>query len=72
MCHCFKEVTGFSINNYIARKRVDEAKRLLLMSNEPVGRLSELLGFGNPIHFSRLFKQHVGVSPLVYRKHNRE
>lgn len=72
MCHCFKEVTGFSINNYIARRRVEEAKRLLQVSNEPIGRLSEQLGFGNSIHFSRLFKQYVGVSPQMYRKNNRE
>ncbi|MBW4082454.1 AraC family transcriptional regulator [Paenibacillus sp. S150] len=68
MCHCFKEVTGVSINNYITRKRIEEAKKLLRLSDEPVGILSELLGFSNPVHFSRMFKQHAGVSPLMYRK----
>jgi YesN/AraC family two-component response regulator len=70
MCHCFKEITGHTINNYLARKRVEEAKRLLRTTNEPVGQLSDQLGFSNSIHFSRLFKQHVGVSPQGYRKLN--
>ncbi|MEK3789992.1 MULTISPECIES: helix-turn-helix transcriptional regulator [Paenibacillus] len=68
MCHCFKEITGISINNYVTRKRIDEAKKLLLLSDQSVGNMSELLGFSNPIHFSRMFKQYAGVSPQTYRK----
>lgn len=68
MCHCFKEVTGVSINSYIMRKRIDEAKKLLRLTDEPVGTLSERLGFSNPVHFSRMFKQLAGVSPQQYRK----
>ncbi|MFD1957361.1 helix-turn-helix domain-containing protein [Paenibacillus thailandensis] len=68
MCHCFKEITGISINNYVTRKRIDEAKKLLRLSDEPVGILSEHLGFSTPIHFSRMFKQYAGISPLTYRK----
>ncbi|MCP1312477.1 helix-turn-helix domain-containing protein [Paenibacillus tyrfis] len=72
MCHCFKEITGFTINSYLARKRIDEAKKLLRTGDVPVGRLAEQLGFGGAVHFSRLFKQHVGVSPQMYRKMNQE
>nr|WP_248930946.1 AraC family transcriptional regulator [Paenibacillus hamazuiensis] len=72
MCHSFKEVTGISINNYITRKRIDEGKKLLRLSDEPVGLVSELLGFNNPIHFSRMFKQYAGVSPQAYRKLHQE
>lgn len=68
MCHSFKEITGISINNYITRKRIDEAKKLLRLSDESVGFMSELLGFSTPVHFSRMFKQYAGVSPQTYRK----
>ncbi|MDQ1914088.1 AraC family transcriptional regulator [Paenibacillus sp. GD4] len=68
MCHSFKEITGLSINNYITRKRIDEAKKLLRLSDEPVGFMSEQLGFSNPVHFSRMFKQYAGVAPQTYRK----
>lgn len=72
MCHSFKEVTGLSINNFITRRRIEEAKKLLRLSDEPVGNMSEHLGFTNPVHFSRMFKQHAGVSPQVYRKMHRQ
>ncbi|WP_270167312.1 AraC family transcriptional regulator [Paenibacillus sp. SYP-B4298] len=71
MCHCFKEVTGISINNYVTRKRIDEAKKLLKLSDKSVGMMSEQLGFSNPVHFSRMFKQYAGVSPQMYRKTHR-
>lgn len=68
MCHCFKEVTGFTVNQYLTKRRVDEAKKVLLTTNISIGRVSEMIGLNNSIQFSRLFKQHVGVSPQSFRK----
>ncbi|WP_223192724.1 AraC family transcriptional regulator [Paenibacillus sedimenti] len=68
MCHCFKEVTGYTINNYLMSKRIEEAKKLLLSSDQPIGSISEQLGFNTSIHFSRTFKQYAGASPQMFRK----
>lgn len=68
MCHCFKEVTGYTINSYIMRKRVDEAKRLLVESQRSINQIGELIGFNSTIHFSRTFKQYAGFSPQTFRK----
>lgn len=68
ICHCFKDVTGYTINNYVISKRVEEAKKMLLMTDEPVGIISDMLGFNTATHFSRSFKNYVGVSPQQYRK----
>lgn len=68
MCHSFKEVTGFTINNYLMSKRIEEAKKILKSTDEPIGVISDKLGFNTTVHFSRLFKQHEGVSPQNYRK----
>jgi len=68
MCHSFKEVTGYTINNYIMRKRIDEAKRLLLESKLTINEIGESIGFNSTIHFSRTFKQHAGISPQIFRK----
>lgn len=68
MCHCFKEVTGYTINSYVMRKRVEDAKKMLLEGEESVADISEWLGFNSAIHFSRTFKQYAGVPPLVFRK----
>jgi YesN/AraC family two-component response regulator len=68
ICHCFKEATGYTINNYLMSKRIEEAKKLLHTTDEPIGQISEKLGFNTLVHFSRSFKQYAGVSPQNYRK----
>jgi len=70
MCHCFKEVTGYTINSYIMRKRIDEAKGLLLECDDTISEISVKLGFNSTIHFSRTFKQYAGISPQFFRKNN--
>lgn len=68
MCHCFKEVTGYTINNYLMSKRIEEAKKILLSSDQSIGSISEQLGFNTSVHFSRTFKQYAGTSPQIFRK----
>jgi AraC-like DNA-binding protein len=65
----FKEVTGVTIFEYVYRKRINEAKILFLL--HPSLTVTEVcfqLGFKHLAHFSRLFKQHVGLSPDRYKK----
>ncbi|SEN35198.1 AraC family transcriptional regulator [Paenibacillus sp. OK076] len=68
ICHSFKETTGYTISNYVIRKRVAEAKKMLLSTDAPILSISETLGFNTPVYFSRAFKQYVGVSPQAFRK----
>jgi len=65
----FKEVTGVTIFEYVYRKRINEAKILFLLdTNLAVTEVSFQLGFKHLAHFSRLFKQHVGITPEKYKK----
>ncbi|RKL65727.1 AraC family transcriptional regulator [Salipaludibacillus neizhouensis] len=68
LCHIFKEVTGFTINKYLTSRKIEEAKSLLVTTNDPIGIISENLGFNSAVHFSRLFKQYIDISPQMYRK----
>jgi AraC-like DNA-binding protein len=65
----FKEVTGVTIFEYVYRKRINEAKIIFLLEpNLTVTEACFRLGFKHLAHFSRLFKQHIGMSPERYKK----
>ncbi|AYQ31850.1 AraC family transcriptional regulator [Runella sp. SP2] len=62
-----KKETGQSAKDYILSKTLDMAKSKIFESNKTVNEIAYELGFKYPQHFTRLFKQKVGVSPMEYR-----
>jgi len=62
-----KRETGKSANEFIQLKLINVAKDKIFDVNKSVGEIAYELGFKYPQHFSRVFKQHVGVSPMEYR-----
>lgn len=63
-----KEKYGKSVSEFINEKTIVEAKRILQFSSDSVKEISFQLGFEDPSYFSRFFKNHVGITPLSYRK----
>ena len=57
---------GVSPKEYIIRKRMDYACRLLASRQFEVQTVAELCGYSEPCHFSREFKKRFGVSPNEY------
>lgn len=64
----FKKYTGMGPGAYITKLRVDEARRLLTVSNKSLASIAEALGFSSQSHFQNVFKREVGETPLAYRK----
>lgn len=65
----FKDVTGVTVFHYVYRRRINEAKIIFLM--EPSVTVTEAcyrLGYKHLAHFSRMFKQFVGVSPEQFKR----
>ncbi|OGV68118.1 MAG: hypothetical protein A2498_16350 [Lentisphaerae bacterium RIFOXYC12_FULL_60_16] len=67
LAHTFKSETGYSVHAYVMSCRVLTAKGLLL-SGCSVSEVATRLGFSNPFHFSRIFRQHEGVSPRQFKQ----
>jgi len=65
-----KKETGKSANEYIHLKLIDVAKEKIFDANKTVSEIAYELGFKYPQHFTRMFKQHVGMSPQEYRVSN--
>lgn len=64
----FKSYTGENFNAYLDRKRIDNAKALLLNRNLKVYEIHERVGYSSLDYFYKKFKKYVGESPKEYRR----
>ena len=64
----FKQCTGSTPMQYILSKRIYNAEILLHDSTYNVTEIAEIVGYDNPLYFSRIFKKVKGLSPSEYRK----
>ena len=65
-----KRETGQSVKEMIQNKLIDVAKDRVFDGDKTVNQIAYELGFKYPQHFTRLFKQRVGNTPLAYRNLN--
>jgi AraC family transcriptional regulator len=64
----FKEQTSLTPNVYWNTLRMEEALRQLQSSEEPLISVACNLGFSSQGNFSRFFRDHAGVPPMLYRE----
>ena len=67
----FKKETGLTPNDYLMKKRMDYAKRLLsniALNNLRIKDIARMCGFADQYYFSKVFKKQTGVSPKLYMK----
>lgn len=62
-----KKETGNTALEYIQTKVVDVAKERFFDMDMSISEIAYELGFKYPQHFTRLFKQKTGLTPLEYR-----
>jgi len=64
----FSEFLHCSPHEKLQCLRIDCAKRFLLETNLPVGRIAERSGFSDPERFAVVFRESTGSSPSRFRK----
>lgn len=64
----FKECTSVSPALYLNTLRMESALGRLSSAGTAINRLSESLGFSEPNHFTRFFRQNLGIPPSEYRR----
>lgn len=62
-----KQETGKTALEHIHIFLIDEAKNLLVSTENTIAETAYQLGFENPPYFSRLFKKQIGITPNQYR-----
>lgn len=65
-----KKETGKTALEYIQEKVVDIAKERIFDRSKSISEIAFEMGYKYPQHFTRLFKQRVGMSPQEYRMAN--
>lgn len=63
----FREWTGYSPVEYQRRQRVARARELLADVTLSIKEIAARVGFDDPYHFSRVFRQVDGLAPSQYR-----
>lgn len=63
----FKQHVGLSPTEYCIYLRINRAKVLMRSTYATIGEISREVGIENLGYFTRLFKQHEGITPQAYR-----
>ncbi|TBL73965.1 response regulator transcription factor [Paenibacillus thalictri] len=64
----FKRETGETFIEYVTRMKMERAKELLDLTQEPMCVICESLGYDSQSYFIKIFKTYNGVTPVEYRK----
>ncbi|MED3025704.1 MULTISPECIES: AraC family transcriptional regulator [Bacillus cereus group] len=66
----FKKEVGVSLSEYMQREKVEEAKKLLTLTNYSLLDISTFLNFNSQSYFTKIFKKHTEITPKQYRNQN--
>jgi len=64
----FHRETGNTITEYVTSQRLLLAADLLVMTTLSIQEITNQAGFSSSAYFSKVFREHYGVSPTEYRK----
>ncbi len=68
LCRIFREVTNFTISEYVNLHRIAASQEYLMDSGMSMQEIAEKLGYESLTYFERVFKKQLSVTPLQYRK----
>jgi AraC-like DNA-binding protein len=66
--HVFKQTFGITPLAYVARKRIEAARAMMLATDQPLTQIAHAHGFCDQSHFTRTFRRETGMSPLLWRQ----
>ena len=68
LSHQFRQVTGFTLTDYIQMTRIRNVQTMLVNTDVPVTEAAFDCGFTSFSQFNRVFRKHIGMAPSQYRK----
>lgn len=68
LANVFKQETGSTIWNYLTSVRMEKARELLLSAPFKIYQIAHEVGYEDHVHFSQVFKEYYGITPMEYKK----
>ncbi|MBK8420865.1 substrate-binding domain-containing protein [Candidatus Villigracilis saccharophilus] len=68
LARCFQRETALTPTAYLNRYRVNQAKTLLISTDQSIASIAIKVGFSDNNYFSRVFRHEIGETPLSYRR----
>lgn len=69
--HVFKKYIGTSISDYVKERRVLHVEYYLTNTDYSIQKICEIVGLKNLSHLNKIFKEKYTISPIKYRKLNK-
>jgi two-component system sensor histidine kinase ChiS len=63
-----KAITGMTTSNFVLKTRLNRAKKLLTVTQKPIGDIAMECGFNDFAYFSRSFKKEFGMTPTTFQR----
>jgi AraC-like DNA-binding protein len=67
----FWMITGFTYKEYVKKRRLAEAMKILVSSEDRVLDIALSVGYESHESFTRAFRKEFGISPIVFKKRRR-
>lgn len=66
--HAFKNTFGVTPLVYVARRRIESARQIMLTTDSSLTDIAHSHGFCDQSHFIRTFRRQIGVTPQAWRR----
>lgn len=66
--HIFKKRMGAAPMRYLTELRIEKAKELIVTNSMSLSDIAPMVGFPDPLYFSRVFKKTTGIPPKEFRQ----
>lgn len=70
-CRAFRRTFGVSARTWIAGRRIEVAKSLMVCTAAPLSEIALNCGMSDQSHFTRAFRHIVGITPHLWRQTRR-
>ena len=68
LSHLIRDHANTSIRDFVRRRRIAEAAKLLLTTHQRISEIGYAVGFADISNFNHAFRRELGVSPRAWRE----